>query len=61
MSDEDSYELSLRIVGLSENYIYNYLYLSADSWESQNREAPDYRSIYLKTDGVATSTSCWRG
>ena len=53
LSDEDGNELSLRIVGLSENYIYNYLYLSADSWESQNREAPDYRSIYLKTDGVA--------
>ena len=53
LSDEDGNELSLRIVGLSENYIYNYLYLSADSWESQNREAPDYRSIYLKTDRVA--------
>ena len=53
LSDEDGNELSLGIVGLSENYIYNYLYLSADSWESQNREAPDYRSIYLKTDGVA--------
>ena len=36
LSDEDGNELSLRIVGLSENYIYNYLYLSADSCESQN-------------------------
>ena len=43
----------MRITGLSENYVYNYLYLTADSWESQNGEEPDYRSIYIKTENVS--------
>ncbi len=53
LTDEDGHELTLRITGLSENYVYNYLYLTADSWESQNGEEPDYRSIYIKTENVS--------
>ena len=53
LSDEDGNRLTLRIIGLSENYVYNYLYLTADSWESQNGEAPDCRSVYINTEGVA--------
>ena len=33
--------------------MYNYLYLTADSWESQNGEAPDCRSVYINTEGVS--------
>ena len=53
LSDEDGNRLTLRIIGLSENYVYNYLYLTADSWENQNGEAPDCRSVYINTEGVA--------
>ena len=53
LSDEDGNRLTLRIIGLSENYVYNYLYLTADSWKSQNGEAPDCRSVYINTEGVA--------
>ena len=53
LSDEDGNRLTLRIIGLSENYVYNYLYLTADSWESQNGEAPDCRSVYINTEGVS--------
>ena len=51
LTDEDGHELHLRVAALSENYIYNYLYLSAESWESQTGEAVDYRTIYVNSDG----------
>lgn len=53
LTDEDGHELKLRIVALNENFVYNYLYLSAASWENQTGEAVDYRSLYLDTEGVA--------
>ncbi len=61
LSDEDGNRLTLRIIGLSENYVYNYLYLTADSWESQNGEAPDCRSVYINTEEYRTNTGCWQG
>lgn len=51
LTDEDGHELQLRVTALSENYIYNYLYLSAESWESQTGEAVDYRTIYVNSEG----------
>lgn len=53
LSDEDGHELSLRVTGLSENFVYNYLYLTAESWEAQTGEEVEYRSIYINTQGVA--------
>lgn len=53
LNDEDGHELSLRVTGLSENFVYNYLYLTAESWETQTGEEVEYRSIYINTQGVA--------
>ena len=53
LTDDDGHELKLRVVGLNENFIYNYLYLSAESWENQTGEPVDFRSLYLDTEGVA--------
>ena len=52
LTDEDGHELQLRVTALSENYIYNYLYLSPESWENQTGEAADFRTIYVNTEGV---------
>lgn len=52
MSDEDGHELSLRVTGLNENFVYNYLYLTSDTWKAQTGEEAEYRSIYINTEGV---------
>lgn len=46
--DEDGHELSLRVTNLSRNYVYNYLYMTPGSWESQTGEEADYRVLYMK-------------
>ncbi len=52
VSDEDGNEMRLRVKGLSQNFIYNYLYTSAGSWESQTEQKADFRSIYINSENV---------
>ena len=46
--NEDGNELTLKVTGLNENYVYNYLYITPGSWESQTGEEVDYRGLYIK-------------
>ena len=53
LTDEDANELTVRVTALSENYIYNYLYLSPDTWEKQTGEPAEFRSVYINSEQVA--------
>ena len=53
LTDEDANELTVRVTALSENYIYNYLYLSPDTWEKQTGELAEFRSVYINSEQVA--------
>ena len=53
LTDEDANELTVKVTALSENYIYNYLYLSPDTWEKQIGEPAEFRSVYINSEQVA--------
>jgi putative ABC transport system permease protein len=42
----------VRVAGVVENYVYNYIYLSPSSYEILFREAPVYSSLVLRTDAT---------
>lgn len=46
-------ELTLEVSGIFENHVYNYVYISPDTYESEMGEAPEYKSIYFNlADGA---------
>ncbi len=47
LRDEDGNSLTVRVSGISENFIYNYVYLSPETWTAQIGQEPEYRSAYL--------------
>ncbi|HJA93237.1 MAG TPA: ABC transporter permease [Candidatus Eisenbergiella merdipullorum] len=47
LEDEDGNSLTVTVSGISENYIYNYAYLSPETWEAQTGSEPEYRSAYV--------------
>ena len=47
LEDEDGNSLTVTVSGISENYIYNYAYLSPETWEKQIGQAPEYQTAYV--------------
>ena len=47
LRDEDGNSLTVRVSGISENFIYNYVYLSPETWTEQIGQQPEYKSAYL--------------
>ncbi|MGC2872487.1 FtsX-like permease family protein [Ihubacter sp. mB4P-1] len=43
LRNEDGKEMSLSIVGICENYVYNYVYISQDSYVEQLGESPEIK------------------
>ena len=44
---EDGEKLKVKVTALSRNYIYNYVYISPETWELDNGSGPVYKSIYI--------------
>lgn len=44
---EDGEKLKVKVTALSRNYIYNYVYISPETWELDNGSDPVYKSIYI--------------
>lgn len=44
---EDGEKLKVKVTALSRNYIYNYVYISPETWELDNGSDPAYKSIYI--------------
>ena len=47
LEDEDGNSLTVTVSGISENYIYNYAYLSPETWMAQTGEEPEYQTSYV--------------
>ncbi len=45
--DADMREISVTISGIFVNYIYNYIFISPETYEEQLGEAPGYQSVYV--------------
>lgn len=45
--DNDRNEMTVTVSGLCENYVYNYIYLSKDTYEEQTGMEPEYKSAYV--------------
>lgn len=49
LRNEDGEKLWVTVSALSQNFIYNYVYVSPETWEEDNGSAPRYRTLYLQT------------
>lgn len=47
LQDDDMNTLELKVSGISENYVYNYAYISPETWTEQIGSAPEYKSAYI--------------
>lgn len=47
LQNDDMEIITVRIAGIFENYVYNYVLISADTYEQQLGETPKYKTIYV--------------
>lgn len=47
LQNEAMEPITVRIAGIFENYVYNYVLISADTYEQQMGKAPEYKTIYV--------------
>lgn len=47
LQNDDMEIITVRIAGIFENYVYNYVLISADTYERQLGETPKYKTIYV--------------
>lgn len=48
--DNDMNSFTVTISGLCENFVYNYIYLSKETYEEQLSRAPEYKSAYVNVE-----------
>lgn len=48
--DEDRNVITVTISGISQNFVYNYVYLSSDTYEEQMGAAPEYKTAYVNAE-----------
>lgn len=47
LRDNDMNELSVTVTALCENFVYNYIYISKETYEQQLGASPEYKSAYV--------------
>ena len=47
LQDSDMKTISVTVRGLCENFVYNYVYLSADTYEEQMKTEPEYKNAFV--------------
>ena len=54
LRDDNLKEIRVKISGVAQNFVYNYVYLNCDTYEKQLGEMPEFKNVYLnfpeKTD-----------
>lgn len=50
LHNEDGEKLRVKVSALSQNFIYNYVYISPETWEADNADAPVFKTLYLRTE-----------
>lgn len=48
LADDDRNEITAVISGIAENFIYNYVYLNAETYYNGIGREPDYKTVYIK-------------
>lgn len=46
LRDSDMNQLTVKIVGICENFVYNYIYINKETYEVQMGATPEYKSAY---------------
>ncbi len=44
--DDELHQLTVTVSGICENYVGDYLYLSADTYQAQTRHKPEYKALW---------------
>ena len=53
LRDNDMNGIRVKITGLCENFVYNYIYISGETYQAQTGVSPEYKSAYaLAAEGV---------
>ena len=47
LRNEDMQELHLKVTGIFENHVYNYIFITPETIEAQLKETPEYNTIYM--------------
>ena len=47
LRDSELGELEVTVSAICDNYVYNYVYLSEETWREQLEEEPEYNTLYL--------------
>lgn len=47
LRNEDGESLHVTVTALAGNYVYNYVYVNADTWEKDNGAPPEFKSLYF--------------
>ena len=47
LRNDDGERLEGKVVALCRNFVYNYAYICPETWEENNGELPEYKSLYL--------------
>lgn len=47
LRDEDLEMFQVKVSGIYENYIYNYVHISEDTWQDMSGEEPERKTVYL--------------
>ncbi len=45
--DEAMHEMEVTVFGIFENHVYNYVFISPETYEEQLGEMPEYKSVYI--------------
>lgn len=47
---EDMRTITVRVSGVYENYLYNYVHVSEETWREQMKEEPERKTVYLNLE-----------
>lgn len=50
LRDPDLNEICVKVSGIMKNYVYNWAYISEDTFVNQRNQEPDYNTAFVKTD-----------
>lgn len=49
LRNEDGESLHVVVTALARNYVFEYVYVNAETWKKENGDLPEFKSIYLNT------------
>lgn len=47
LRDENMRTMTMKVVGINQNFFYNYVYINGETYEQQTGQMPEYQTIYI--------------